>query len=299
MKVQADNPNQAARNGTQPGVQEAPMPRRGRNALPESAKILPAKFFLAEKPALKTAEPYRPILAQWLTSEKNPFFAKAMVNRTWAQFFGRGLVNPIDDMHDGNPASHPQLLKELSDGFIASGFDLKELIRTICNSETYQRTSKPVKGNEDAEGHFYSRMAVKVLSPEQLYDSLVRIAGNPNRVERQARAQPGQANGPRAQFIAAFQAEDGADPTEYQAGIPQVLRLMNRGEFNTNALANTAKAKTPAEGIEQLYLTILARRPSADEVQKLAAYVSKGDASKAYGDVAWALLNCSEFALNR
>ena len=77
-------------------------------------------------------------LADWLTTAQNPFFSKAMVNRIWNQYFGRGLVNPVDDMHDGNPASHPELLQELADGF-AAGFDVKGLYRTVCNSAAYQR----------------------------------------------------------------------------------------------------------------------------------------------------------------
>src|SRR5207302_768933 len=103
----------------------------GKNALPEAAKILPPKFLLGEQPKVSESEPYRPVLAKWLTSGSNPFFAKAMVNRTWAQLFGRGLVNPVDDIRDDNTPSHPELLAELTRQF-AGNFDVKDLIRTIC-----------------------------------------------------------------------------------------------------------------------------------------------------------------------
>src|SRR5262245_41579029 len=142
MKVRADRVQQAARNGNTPGVTESNGPRGRGMALPESAKRVPAKFLQGEEPKLNTSEPYRPVLAKWLTSGENKYFARAMVNRTWAQFFGRGLVNPVDDMHEKNLASHPELLKDLTKQFVASEFDLKHLIRSICNSEAYQRTSK-------------------------------------------------------------------------------------------------------------------------------------------------------------
>src|SRR5262249_35647628 len=139
-KVQPDNVNRAARNGETPGVTESGKPAGKKNMLPESAKIVAPKFFGGEEPKVNASQPYRPVFAQWLTSADNPYFAKAMVNRTWYQLFGRGIVNPVDDMHDGNAPSHPELLRELTQQFVAGGFDLKDLIRAVCNSQAYQRT---------------------------------------------------------------------------------------------------------------------------------------------------------------
>src|SRR5262249_41202522 len=90
MKVRADNANRTARNGESPGVAEGPQINRNRRALPESAKMVPAKYLQGEEPRLKQSEPYRPVIADWITSSKNPFFAKAMVNRVWSMMFGRG-----------------------------------------------------------------------------------------------------------------------------------------------------------------------------------------------------------------
>ena len=115
------------------------------------------------EPKLNQRDPYRPILADWMTSPKNSYFAKAIVNRVWSQLFGRGIVNPVDDMHDGNPASHPELLTTLTQQFKNNGYDLKHLLRAICNSEAYQRTSKPAAGNEDADPRLFSRAAVRPL----------------------------------------------------------------------------------------------------------------------------------------
>ena len=89
----------------------------------------------------------------------------------WANFFGRGIVNPIDDMREESRNSHPQLLTMLSDEFVASGFDLKHLVRCICNSKTYQRSSRPLPENKD-EDELYGRMPLKVMSADMLFDSL-------------------------------------------------------------------------------------------------------------------------------
>ena len=113
-----------------------------------------------------------------MTAPKNPYFARAMVNRTWWRLFGRGLVNPVDDMHAANPPSHPELLDLLARRFAESGFDLKFLTRAIVSSRAYQRTSRPGDAPEK-QAALFGRMSVKVLSAGQLYDSLVTVFGPP------------------------------------------------------------------------------------------------------------------------
>jgi Protein of unknown function (DUF1553) len=222
----------------------------------------------------------------------------------WAQFFGRGIVNPVDDMHDENEPSHPELLAALTEQFKTHGFDVKYLLRAVCNSQTYQRTSRPGDGNDD-DRRLFSHMAIRALSPEQLYDSLAAVVGQAQRGDmvRQkgaaARKGPG---GPREQFLNVFRIDEGANPLEYQAGIPQALRLMNSAQMN-NGNATVARAmqagRLPGQVIEQLYLAALARRPTAAEIERLTAYVGRQDNPRsAYGDILWALVNSSEFALN-
>jgi hypothetical protein len=275
--------------------------------LPDSAKRVAPKFLQGDQPQLGSGAAYRPVLADWMTSLKNPYFSKAMVNRTWAQFFGRGIVNPVDDMHDGNAPSHPQLLADLSAQFAAGGFDVKQLVRAVCNSRAYQRTSKPTGGNGDAGPELFSRMAVKVLSPEQLFDSLAQVLGTP---QQPARPQPRQAAAaailrnvtPRTLFVNFFKGDDNADPTEYQAGIPQVLRLMNGPQMNNAAMLTPIlrSGKSPAQVVEHLYLATLSRRPTGHELNRTLALVRKhpDQARQAYADILWALLNSSEFMLN-
>jgi hypothetical protein len=306
-------PQVAAKNGTFPAVTENVGGGKGKGKgkgkggfrLPDSAKIVPAKFLQGEQPKLRPSEPMRPVLADWITAPKNPFFARAMANRMWAHFFGRGLVNPVDDMHDDNEPSHPELLAALAEQFKANAFDVKYLVRAICNSETYQRTSRPHEGNGE-DKRLFSHAAVRALSPEQLYDSLTAAVGKgptgrafANKKGPAGRFGPGN---PRAQFVNFFRVEDGANPLEYQAGIPQALRLMNSAQLGKGEAAvaeATEGGRMPPQVIERLFLRALSRRPTPEEMQRLTEYVARqADAHAAYGDILWALVNSSEFALN-
>jgi Protein of unknown function (DUF1553)/Protein of unknown function (DUF1549) len=300
MKVRVQGNTKNAKNGATPGVTESGQGRQ-RN-LPESAKAVPAKFFKGEEPKVSRNEPMRPVLAKWLTSADNKYFSRAWANRVWGQLFGLGIVNPIDDMHDERVPSHPELLQELSRQFAASGFDVRFLYRAICNSDTYQRTSKPAAGNEK-DTTLFSHMNIKAFTPEQLYDSLTAILGDPgrearNRANTAANAKRGPV-GPRDQFVAFFETSDNSKATEYDAGIPQALRLMNNpftARNSTRAANEIARGASKEQAIEKLYLSTLARRPTSDEMKKLTDYVAKN--SDGLGDILWALLNSSEFTLN-
>jgi hypothetical protein len=297
------NPRQIARQGGTLAINEGGRGRPIR--LPISAKRVPPKFLQGEEPKI-SGDAYRPVLAEWMTSAKNPYFSRAMVNRLWGQLFGRGLVHPVDDMHDGNAPSHPELLADLAQQFAANGFDVKYFLRAVCNSATYQRTSKPLPGNRDAGPELYARMAVKVLTPEQLYDSLTQVVGAPDPAN--LRRRPGAAAArfrnvtPRTLFVAFFKGDDTAEATEYQAGIPQVLRMMNSPLFNNaSMLAPLLKSgKQPAAIVEHLYLATLSRRPTGPELERALALVRKhsDQPRQAYADILWALLNSSEFTLN-
>jgi hypothetical protein len=299
-KVDDGAPAKLLKGGT-PKVVEASAIRTKR--LPDSAVAAPPSFLGGETPKLDSREPYRPILARWLTSEKNPYFAKAMVNRIWAQFFGRGLIHPVDNLSQKNLPSHPEILEVLAHQFACSGFDVKYLVRAICNTQAYQRSSTPAGESADSESP-YASMMIKPMTPEQLYDSLVTILGVPDRAKK-GEGKKGKRPPPtsRAGFVEFFRPGEGADPTEYPAGIPQVLRLMNSEWMaKTSAFVNrSVKPDQPAaRNIEVLFLATVSRRPTATESRRLVEYLrtSTGNPAKAYGDLVWALLNSSEFTLN-
>jgi hypothetical protein len=269
--------------------------------LPESTMLREPRFLGGAALKAGSEQSLRKALADWMVSRDNPFFARAMVNRMWGHFFGRGLVHPVDDMHEGNPPSHPELLDALTEQFKANDFDLKYLCRAICLSETYQRTSKPVAGNAK-DDKLFSRMLIKVLTPEQLFDSLVVATGNVgNRSPTGKRI-----NNPRGEFVDFFRSEGEVDPTSYSRGIPQALRLMNSGQFlGPRSEAFVTKqivdpGATPAQAVNRLYLRVLSRRPSADESKLMLKHLAQPGAERhqLYAEIVWALINTSEFSLN-
>jgi hypothetical protein len=254
---------------------------------------------------LNPNDPYRPVLAKWVTGEKNPYFAKAMVNRVWAQFFGTGFVNPLTDMGPNETPSHPELLAELAHQFAGGGYDLKNLVRAVCRTNSYQRSSKTVPANEK-DDRLFSHMAVKVMTPEMLYDSTMAVTGGPG-TGPGARApiapMKGVGQNRRDQFVNFFLAgAEAANSTEYEAGIPQALKLMNSRQMTNPAAVRTLIGLKPvqAEAIEKLYLLTLARRPTTEETKKMTDFVSKSALEMdGYADILWALLNCSEFTMVR
>lgn len=243
-------------------------------------------------------ETLRGELARWITSPENPYFARAAANRLWWHFFGRGIVNPVDDMHADNAPSHPELLELLSRQLIDSGFDLKFLCRAILNSRTYQQSSCPGT-DPDAEARLFGRMSAKVLSAEQMYDSLVEILGPPART-----AAIDTRLGARFEFAQFFAGDGDPEPTRYDRGIPHVLRLMNSPQFagrNIEALVRRVldQAGSTEDVADGLFLTILARRPTPAERELVREQVRTAESPpSAYRELAWALLMSSEFSLN-
>lgn len=261
--------------------------------------------------------------ADWLTDEKNPFFAPAMVNRIWFHLMGRGLVDPVDDFRATNPASHPELLKALAKEFIGSGFDMKQIIRTIMNSRSYQLSSEPSENNaEDLTN--YSHATVRRLTAEQLFDSLHQFAGVKESFAsfpeaRRAAELPGPLNlrkkgfafGESEKFLAKFgqpprllacECERSDDTTMGQAFTmmsgPQINNLIKQ---KGNILTELLNAKSSYdEKIEELFWRGLSRAPSAEEKTRLAEMVRAAtDHRAAMEDVAWSLLNAKEFLLRR
>ncbi|MBN9517473.1 DUF1553 domain-containing protein [bacterium] len=255
-------------------------------------------------PAAVTPDTGRGLLAGWVTAPDNPYFARNAVNRVWAQLFGTGLVEPLDDLSGEDPPSHPELLDELAKAFTESDFDLNHLTAALVLSRGYQLSSVVPAGGS-AEPRLFARAAVRGLSGGQLYDSLRTAAGLP---PERTDLDPLNARRDRTAFAARFRVERAADA---RRSILQSLALMNGPA--TAALTDPATAPTlravagapfldTAGKLEALFLAALGRQPTADELARLGAYVDRGgadgDAAKALADVFWALLNGSEFGTN-
>lgn len=251
-------------------------------------------------------------LVDWLAAKDNPYFARAFVNRTWFYFFARGLVNPIDDFRDLNPPTHPGLMNLLTNEFAASGFDVKHLIRCICNSEAYQRTTRVAKGTDEqtvaALTAAFGRMPIRIMTADQLYDSLKQAYGDPNLDLRGINPKDGNTTGmsapvldPYIEFLRRF-GTNKEDPTDFIHGIPQMLTMINHPRLRAGSKAidqyRMSNAKAPPEQIvEWLYLSTFSRRPTNVEQGESQHYLKRSP--DAYIGILWALVNRSEYLLVR
>lgn len=253
------------------------------------------------------SEPLRQGLARWLTSSDNRLFAQATVNRLWAHYLGRGLVNPVDDLRVDNPPTHPEILDLLAAELRKSQFDLKHLTRCICLSRAYQRTSQPLPANAHDRDQ-YSHMAVKTLNPGVFYDSLKAATGwaemKVGLPERKTKLTVITQFTPREVFVDFFRASQGeeADPIENSHGIPQSLKLMNAVQLNSMTPSiDRLTEMNRRQAIEQLYLTALARRPALEEVKLMCEFLDQRAADRpeqGYNAILWILVNSAEFISN-
>jgi hypothetical protein len=273
--------------------------------IPGTEKVVRAKFLDGKAPTLGGGTPVRQVLADWMTAPDNPYFAKAAVNRTWAHFFGTGLVEPLDEMAGTESVpSHPAVLAELASAFAKQKYDLRWLIRAITATRAYQLTSARSHPSQDDPRRF-ARIPVRGLTGEQLFDSLAQATGY--RDDGAAgRRNPFGIGTTRNEFLTRFASSE--RPTEAQTSILQALTLMNgkvmsaatnvRSSETLLAVVDAPFLDVPGK-IETLYLAALARKPTSRELARLTRYVGRsGTEGEALADVFWALLNSAEFVLN-
>lgn len=277
--------------------------------IPLQGKTVTPTHFDGSQPTLGSRDSPRRILANWMVSPENGYFARTLVNRLWGQFFGTGIVHPIDDFTAENPPSHPELLDRLARMFVDSGHDLKLVIRVLTATQAYQRTSRQTDASQ-TDPRLFSRMVVKGLTPDQIFDSIAQATGF--REDRRRNMSPlGDPGSARGEFVQMFENTRDSQ-TETQTTILQALAMMN-GRFVADATSpensQTLAAlidfplMTQGERIETLYMAALGRPPEAEEMTRLENYVKSGgptgDWKQALGDVFWSLLNSSEFLFNR
>ena len=266
----------------------------------------------------------REALAQWMTDRSNPYFSRAIVNRIWKHFMGRAFVEPIDGFGEENPPTNPELLDWLAEDFTIHDYDLQHLMRTILNSETYQRTSQTNKSNKDDE-YYYSHAYLKPLSAEQFFHSLLQATGYERLQQDKMDGLKRQGGEDRRSMLRALEQRkrdhlerflfllDNGEMEEIEAfngTVPQALMMINgemvndsasheeRGSFVNYVLE---KWRQPAERIEHIYLNILSRLPTAKEKTYFQRYMERSlyrNKDFAYEDLYWVLLNSAEFSLN-
>lgn len=283
---------------------EVTHPKTGQNVAPKvpfgEAKDVP------DDPERRRA------FVEWLTSKDNPLFAKAMANRVWSYFFGRGIIDPVDDIRASNPPSNPALLDALTAHFVTSGFDVRRLMAAICKSRTYQLSIHKNRWNADDDLNF-SHAIPRRLSAEQMLDAIAVATGTRPKFKdvpvglRAVELPDGMVKG--NDFLALFGRPKRQSACECErtsnVSLAHALNLINGAALGDAVQASDSRiAKLAAcepddqKLVEEIYLSCLNRPPTSEEVRAvdLAAGASRLEAAQ---DLAWALLNSPAFLFNR
>lgn len=273
-------------------------------------EVMKPKFLGGEQPDT-AGKDRRALLAEWLTSPDNPFFARNVSNRIWAHFLGKGIVEPVDDVRVSNPPSNPELLDALAGKLVEYNYDFKALVRDICNSQTYQRSTVRNKSNEADELNF-AHGNVRRIQAEMMLDCISQATETKDKFR-------GLPLGARAVQIA-----DGRTSTYFlttfgratretvcacevvtDPNLSQALHLLN-GDTVQNKISQGGLVKslleggkTPEQVIESLYIRCLSRKPTAEEKTKLMEVVQQSaNPQQGLEDVFWAVMNSREFIFN-
>jgi hypothetical protein len=277
---------------------------------PVRGQPMKPKFLGGDSPDL-AGKDRRQMLAKWLASPENPYFATNLANIVWAHFFGQGIIEPVDDVRVSNPASNPELLQELGKKFTQYQYDFKKLVRDICTSRSYQLATQPNESNQGDTRNF-ARGGLRRIKAETFLDCISQVTETKNKF-------PGLPVGARAvqiadgtvsnYFLSTFgratretvcSCEVKLEPT-----LSQSLHLLN-GDATTQKIQagnlvgrRLDEKKTPAQIIEELYVRCLSRKPLPQESAKLESLVAaEPDKKKTLEDVFWSIMNSREFMFN-
>jgi hypothetical protein len=257
-------------------------------------------------------------LADWMTDPKNPFFARAVANRYWAHFFGKGIVDPLDDMRITNPPSNPELLDALAGDLIENKYSLKSLIKTIVKSRTYQLSAVPNEFNQHDKQN-YARYYPRRMSAEVLFDALCQVTDSPTTFAGlpQDRYAPKRAimlpdESFSSYFLDVFGRPQRISACECErvseANLAQALHLLNSDEVQGKLSRGGGRAdqlakdmRPEAEKIDELFMWAFAHKPTAEQREVALAHIAKHGMNKklAYENILWALINTKEFVFNQ
>ena len=277
---------------------------------PVSKKPVPPTFLGGPRPETKGKD-RRSVLADWITSSDNPYFATSIANRVWAHFMGVGIVEPVDDIRVSNPASNPELFDALGHKLTEYDFDLKQLVRDICNSAAYQRSALPNESNK-LDNRNYAYAQVRRIPAEMLLDCISQATNTNDKfrgLPTGARAVQIADGRTSTYFLNTFgrsprttvcDCEASTDPS-----LSQALHLINgdatQGKIQRGKLVNTWLDQETSERdvIEKIYVRCLSRKPSQGETDSLMKMVASAP-NKQVGleDAFWAILNSREFMFN-
>lgn len=277
---------------------------------PVGGRVMPPKFLGGDVPDVQGKD-RRVVLAEWLTSPDNPYFATNVSNRVWAHFFGKGIVQEVDDVRISNPPSNPELFEALGKKLVEYKYDFRQLVRDICNSHAYQRSVVRNPSNQTDERNF-AHANVRRIPAEMLLDCINQVTETKEKFQglplgaRAVQIADGQTSNyflttfGRAKRETVCACEANTDPS-----LSQALHMLNGEAAHGKIVQGGAvkrlldQGKTPEQVVETLFVRCLSRQPAPDEKQKLLAVVAGAENPQAgLEDVFWAILNSREFLFN-
>jgi hypothetical protein len=284
--------------------------RTGTVAHPKTGTVMAPRGLGGPEVSIPVGEDPRQKLVDWMADASNPYFARAVVNRYWAHFFGRGIVEPLDDFRSTNPATNPELLDTLATGFVASGYDLKALIRTICSSRAYGLSSLPNESNAKDRQSF-ARHYPRRMSAEVLLDAIAEVSAQDSAFDglpAGTRAIELPDEGIASSFLDAFGRPKRDTPCECERSsdpsLSQSLMLLNSSEVQGKLAAAgsrvdrlAADVRPDREKVSELFWSAFGRPAAERELTAALAHIASRPSQRkaAYEDIIWALLNSKEF----
>lgn len=278
-------------------------PRTGEPARPR----IPGSQFVGE-----TTDARRDLMA-WLIEKDNPYFDRAIVNRLWKAVMGRGLVEPVDDLRDTNPGTHPELLKRLAEDFAQNGRDIRHTLRRICTSSTFSRSSVPIDSNQ-SDDQFYSHFLKVPLAPEVLADAISDVTGVSDKYGRESSGTravnlyAGNVESKALDVLGRCSREESCESSPAVADLPRALHLINGPLLNDKIkrsprIEYAIKELSDAGLIRRFYIDCLSRLPTDVENQFWIRSLSEPESAQAHRelieDFVWSLLMSQEFVTSR
>jgi len=277
---------------------------------PVGGRAMPPKFLGGAVPDLQGRD-RREVMAKWLASSENPYFARNLANIVWAHFFGRGIIHPVDDVRVSNPPVNPELLDDLAKHFTDYNYDFKKLVRDICTSRTYQLATKTNESNAGDDRNF-AHSTLRRMRAEVMLDCITQVTDTQNKFQGLplgARAVQIADGNTSTYFLQAFgRATRGtvcSCEVKVEPNLSQALHMLNGETVNQKIQEGKlierrlAEKKTPAEIADELYIRLLTRHPTEKETAAVnAALTGVEDPKPVLEDLFWALLNSREFLFN-
>ena len=276
-----------------------------------TGKNMKPKFLGGDEPEIKKSESRREVLAKWMASPENPFFARNLANIVWAHFMGKGIIDPVDDVRVSNPPSNPELLDKLAANFTEYGYDFRKLVRDICTSRTYQLSTRPNESNAQDDRNF-AKASIRRVRAEVLLDCISQVTDTKDKFQglpRGARAVQIADGNTSTYFLTTFGRATRETvcscEVKTEPNLSQALHLLNGATVNDKVqeggiVKGLLKAgKKPEEIITDLYMRSFSRKPTSEETTKLQKFVADvKEPEPVLNDLFWSLLNSKEFIFN-